>query len=207
VTRQPSTRGHPPPASPGRGSARVRGQARSAAAAAVLAAACVAWSAIPLADIGGLGDAICVAAIACAALAAVRLIIGSPADQARSLLPAGVRLLLTLADAIRVLPWAEGVVVAVLLLESRHPSRPWHTGLLGVALLGYLFATHLAESGARPAVLRPQLPVIAAGIGLLALAVGAAALPRAGTGPAAVWLIALAAIAVIVIGGLSLPVP
>jgi hypothetical protein len=178
---------------------------RSAAAAALLAAACVAWSALPLSSMSDLGDVIFPAAIACAVLAALRLAVGERRTGPRSLDPA-VRLALGLADVIRTPPWAEGVVVTVLLLEASHRSRPWHTALLGVALLGYLFATHLAESGARLRVLRPQLPLIAAGIGLLALAAGSAMLPSAGAGPAAVWLLALAAAAAIVVGGLVLPV-
>ena len=79
---------------------------------------------------------------------------------------------------LRGLPWAEGLIIAVLALEALHSSRPWHTALLGVALLAYVVAAHLAQARTRPAALAGQLPVIAAGLGLLALAVGAAALPR-----------------------------
>ena len=39
------------------------------------------------------------------------------------------------------------------------------SGLLGVALLAYLFAVHLAESRAGLAVLRPQVPLLAVGLG------------------------------------------
>jgi hypothetical protein len=92
----------------------------------------------------------------------------------------------------------------VLVLEALHRSPPWHTGLLGAALLAYLFATHLAETQARPSVLRPQAPLIAAGLGLLALAVGAATLP-AGTGSTADLIAVLAALAAVVVGGLALP--
>ena len=73
------------------------------------------------------------------------------------------------------------------MLEALHRSRAWHTGLLGAALLAYLFAVHLAESRARLAVLRPQAPLIAAGLGLLALAAGAAALPPAPGRPPTCW--------------------
>jgi hypothetical protein len=182
------------------------GPVRSALAAALLSAACVAWSAVPLRGTGWPGGLLLVAAIACAVLAATRLAIGDTQLGQRILLSPLVRLALTLADSIRRVPWAEGLVVTVALLEARHPSRPWPTALLGVALLGYLFATHLAESRARLAVLRPQLPVIVAGIGLLALAAGAAALPSAGTGPAGVWLLVIAAVAAVVLGCLVLPV-
>jgi hypothetical protein len=180
--------------------------ARSALAAALLAAACVAWSSVPLRGTGWPGGVLLTAAVACGVLATARLAISDLQLGGRSLLHPLVRFVFGLADAVRVLPWAEGLVVTVLLLEARHPSRPWHTAILGIALLGYLFATHLAESRARPAVLRPQLPLIAAGIGLLALAAGAAMLPSAGTGPAAVWLLALAAVAALLVGSLVLPV-
>ena len=103
-----------------------------------------------------------------------------------------------LLEVLRAIPWAEGTVIAVLALEALHPSRPWHTGLLGVALLAFLFAVHLAESDARPAVLRPQLPVLAAGLGLLVLGCGAALLPAAGMSAASGWLRVFAVVAAIV---------
>jgi hypothetical protein len=65
------------------------------------------------------------------------------------------------------------------------PARPWHTAVLGAALIAYLLATHLAESDASPEVLRPQVRVLAVGAGLLALGAGAGMLPAAGPrGPA-----------------------
>jgi hypothetical protein len=175
--------------------------ARSASAAGLLAAACVAWSAIPL-TAGRLGIAMLAAAIACAVLGAARLALGAtPAEPSAFLNPA-VRAAQSLADLARGLPWAEGLVVAVLVLEALHRSPPWHTGLLGAALLAYLFATHLAETRARPSVLRPQAPLIAAGLGLLALSVGAAMLP-AGTGSTADLIAVLAALAAVVVAGLA----
>ena len=85
-------------------------------------------------------------------------------------------------------------------------SRPWHTGLLGAALLAYLFAVHLAESRAGLAVLRPQAPLIAAGLGLLALAAGAATLPAA-TGTAADLMAVLAALAAVAVAAWPAPGP
>ncbi len=177
--------------------------ARSAGAAGLLAAACVAWSAIPLTR-GGVGDVVRAAAIACAVLSVIRLALGvTPAEPAGFVDPVQ-RSARALADLIRRLPWAEGMVVAVLLLEALHRSRPWPTGLLGAALLAYLFATHLAETRARLSVLRAQAPLVAAGLGLLALAVGAAMLP-AGTGSTAGLVAVLAALAAVVVSGLVLP--
>jgi hypothetical protein len=178
---------------------------RSGVAAGLLAAACVAWSAIPLSGTPGFATAILAVAAACAAATVTRLALGAaPEDEAGFLHPV-VRVARTLADLVRVVPWAEGVVIAVLVLEALHRSRPWHTGLLGAALLAFLFAVHLAESRARPAVLRPQVPLIAAGLGLLALSVGAAALP-AETGSTAAVLAILAALAAVAVAGLALPV-
>ncbi|MGB6453529.1 MAG: hypothetical protein WBH47_03475, partial [Streptosporangiaceae bacterium] len=107
---------------------------------------------------------------------------------------------------IQTIPWAEVMTVAVLVLEVQHRPRAWHTGLLGVALLGYLFAVHLVETQARASVLRPQLPLLAAGLGLLALAVGAAAVPAlpSGSTSAVVRVVALAA--AVVAGALAVPV-
>jgi hypothetical protein len=177
--------------------------ARTTGAAGLLAAACVAWSALPLPH-GGFAAAVLAVAIACALLSVIRLALGRAPDHAAYLNPVQ-RSALNLANLARQWPWAEGMVVAVLVLEALHRSRPWHTGLLGAALLAYLFASHLAESRARPAVLRPQAPLIAAGLGLLALAAGAAALPS-GTGSAADVLAMLAAVAAVAVAGLVLPV-
>jgi hypothetical protein len=202
----------PQPASPGRPASqppqsRSAGAspsaARSASAASLLAAACVAWSAIPL-TAGGAGIALLAAAIACAVLSAARLALGATPVESVAFLNPVVRAGQSLADLARGLPWAEGMVVAVLVLEALHRSRPLHTGLLGAAVLAYLFATHLAETRARPSVLRPQAPLIAAGLGLLALAAGAATIP-AGTGSTADLIAVLAALAAIVVGGLALP--
>jgi hypothetical protein len=94
------------------------------------------------------------------------------------------------------------MTIAVLVLEALHPARPWHTVVLGVAVLGFLLALHLAESAAGPAVLRPQLPLIAAGLGLAAVSAGAALLPAAGSG----WLTVVAAAAAVLVAALALPV-
>jgi hypothetical protein len=100
------------------------------------------------------------------------------------------------------MPWAQGMTIAVLLLEALHRARPWHTVVLGVAVLGFLLALHLAESVAGPAVLRPQLPLIAAGVGLAAVSAGAALLPAAGSG----WQTVVAGAAAVLVAALALPV-
>jgi hypothetical protein len=180
--------------------------ARATAASGLLAAACVVWAAVPLSGAGPLGPVVLAAAVACAALSVARLALGAaPGDAVVYLNPVlgAARLL---ARMVRRGPWAEGLVIAALALEALRRSPPWHTGLLGAALLAYLLAVHLAESRARPAVLRPQAPLLAAGAGLLALAVGAAMLP-ATTGSAADLMAILAALAAVAAGGLALRPP
>jgi hypothetical protein len=177
---------------------------RHVAAAGLLAVACVAWSAIPVPGPGVAGGLLLTVAAACAVLGTARLALGPESDESATFLDPVARAARVIADLIRAVPWAEGLVVAVLVLEALHRSRPWQTGLLGAALVAYLFAVHLAESRAAAAVLRPQVPLIAAGLGLLVLAVGAAYLPAA-TGSAADLMAVLAALAAVVVGGLALP--
>jgi hypothetical protein len=178
--------------------------ARTTIATGLLAAAAIAWAAIPVSGAAGGARLALIAAICCAVLAVVHLAV-RPADETEhpSFVPLPVRLWWRLAEVIRIVPWAEGTVLAVLTLEALHRSRPWHTAVLGAALLGYLFGTHLAEAGAPARSLRPQLPLIAAGLGLLALAVGAAALPVSTGGD---WLRVLAAAAAVIVGVLLVPV-
>jgi hypothetical protein len=188
------------------------GQARSASAwrttsaAALLAAAVIAWSAYPL-DTGSRGTrvALIVAVVAGLLGIAQLVVISLPPLRVADLSTILERTADRLLGFIRAAPWAEIVVVAVLVLEALHPARPCHTGLLGVALLGYLLAVHLAETKARPGVLRAQLPVIAAGIGLLALAIGATALPGLGAGQAGTTIRIIAIVAAVVAAGLAVP--
>ena len=177
--------------------------ARATAASGLLAAACVVWAALPLSGAGPVGPLVLAAAAACAAASVVRLALGpDPGDPVIYLNPV-LRAGRIAAGRVRRTPWAEGLVIATLVLEALHRSRPWHTGLLGAALLAYLLAVHLAESRARLAVLRPQVPLLAAGLGLLVVAVGAAMLPAV-TGSAADLMAILAAVAAIAVGGLAL---
>jgi len=176
-------------------------RARRAAAAGVLGAACVAWSAVPLGGTGGLGGALLAAAAACAALSTLRLLLSAPFhhDEYFGLVARAGRVLARMA---RGASWAEGAVVAVLVLEALHRSRPWHTAVLGAALLAYLLAVHLGESRSSVAVLRPQVPLLAAGLGLLVLGAGAAMLPAA-TGSAAGLMAVLAMLAAVMVGCLA----
>jgi hypothetical protein len=185
--------------------ASILARSRMPIVAALLAAIAIAWAALPVAGARPGTRAALVLAVICGAASLAQLVIGDAqigGDAFDSLL---VRIAAQSAYIIRALPWSEAMIIAILILEALHHSGPWHTGLLGVALLAYLFATHLAETATRPGALRPQLPVVAAGLGLLVLAVGAAALPRLHAGPAPELLRVLAVIAAIVAGGLALP--
>jgi hypothetical protein len=169
---------------------------------AALTVAVIGWAATPLQS--GFGARLVLAIAVCGGagnllqlgLAAVRG--GGADDQSGGQLAARL-------TAAAMLPWAEVLTIAVLVLEALHPARPWHTALLGVAVLGYLFAVHLTETGQRPDSLRPQLPVLAAGLALLSLATGAAALPAASSGIASGLIRSLAIVAAVLAAGLALP--
>ena len=140
------------------------------------------------------------------AAGALRLALaGVPVPEDSYLLPLPLRGWLSFLETLRRVPWEEGALIAVLWLEVLHPSRPWHTAILGAALIAYLLADHLAESDASPRVLGPQVRVLAAGAGLLALGAGAGMLPAAGPGAGSALLRLVAAGALIAAGGLVLP--
>ena len=176
------------------------------AAASALAVGVILWSAFPLST-GRAGTRL---ALAVAIVAGVMSIAQLAAEAIRNTDSDGfgaadqaARLLTRL---VKVLPWAELLIVAVLVLEALHTGRPWHTAMLGVALIGYLLAMHLTETRAGASVLRAQLPLLCAGIVLTALSVGAAALPHfmAGTADSTIRIVVL--VAAVVAVGLALPV-
>jgi hypothetical protein len=187
--------------------ARDASRSRPLIATTLLAAITITWAAVP-ADGARPGFRVAlVLAVLCGVASLARLAIGDVQIGGDAFDSLPVRATAQVTYALRVVPWSEGLIIAILALEALHHSRPWHTGLLGVALLAYLFATHLAESQAQPGVLTPQLPVLAAGLGLLVLAVGAAALPPLAAGPAADVLRALAVLAAVIAGAVALPAP
>ncbi|MDR2986263.1 MAG: hypothetical protein LBV34_15615 [Nocardiopsaceae bacterium] len=186
---------------------RIAGRVRPALLAAALAAVAVAWATVPAGG-GRLGlKPVLIAALACAIITVGRLLIG-PSDVAQR--ETGYSS--SIADFIgrqwntlRRLPWPQGLLVAVLGLEALHPSRPWHTALLGVVLLGFLLAVHLAEATAGPSVFRPHLPLLATGLGLAGLSAGAAMLPALGATSGSGLVAVIAAIAAVVVAALALP--
>jgi hypothetical protein len=194
--------------------------ARSLLAVSLLTAGTLAWAALPVAGARVGTKLTLIAAICCAVFGLVRLAAASSraratageAGQATGLpgeklfLSPPERLWQQTGSVLLAVPWPQLLIVAVLGLEALHPRRPWHTAVLGVALLGYLVALQVAESGARLMAFRAQVPLIAAGIGLAALSVGAAALPASASGSGSGWLAVLAAVAAIVAVALALPV-
>jgi len=173
------------------------------AAAILLGAGCVVWATAPPVH-KGLANLALILAICGVAGGALRLILaGVPVPEDAFLLPAQawVRFL----EILRQVPWEEGAVIGLVWLEVLHPSRPWHTAVLGAALVAYLLATQLAESDAGPGTLRPQVRVLAVGAGLLALGAGAGMLPATGPGAGATLLRLVAAVALIAAAALVLP--
>ncbi len=201
----------PPPVLAALRAAWRHSRTRLVATAGLLGFACVAWAAVPVRAAGPAGPALVAVAACCvaAAIGQLAVVTRPPPSQHSYPGPAG-RVGQWFLAQLRRVPWAEGAVLGALVLEALHPARPWHTAVLGVALLGYLLSTHLAEAdparGAVASVLRGQLPVLAAGLGLLALAAASTLLPAAGTGVAGAWLRTLAAVAAVLAAGLALPV-
>jgi hypothetical protein len=185
--------------------ARGYSRVRALALIGVLTAALISWAALP--GQPGAGPRIAVICAAAGGLASLaQLALAGLKPSSEPVVSIQDRLVATLVRAIKTIPWPEIMTVAVLVLEVQHPARPWHTGLLGVALLGYLFAAHLVETDARAGVLRPQLPLLAAGLGLLALAVAAAAVPALPAGSTSDVVRVVAVAAAVVVGVLVVPV-
>jgi hypothetical protein len=180
--------------------------ARLVTAAGLLAAGIVAWSAIPVAGARPGTRAALLVAAGCAVLAVLQLAVGRIHVSDEAFGSVAIRTAQRIAAVVAAAPWAEVMIVAALALEALHHARPWHTAVLAAAVLAFLLAVHCAETRAPLRVLRVQLPLLAAGAGLIVLAAGAAALPPLGTGPAAVLLRVLAALAALVVGALALPV-
>ena len=163
------------------------------------------WATVPQVHKGTADFALFLAIVGVAAGALRLALTAVPVPEDSYLLPAALRGWLSFLATLRLVPWEEGALLAVLWLEVLHPSRPRHTAVLGAALIAYLLATHLAESGASLQALRPQVRVLAAGAALLALGAGAGMLPAVGPGAGSALLRLVAAGALIAAAGLVLP--
>jgi hypothetical protein len=183
----------------------VAGAVAMRAAAVLLGAGSLTWAALPAVHRGYAGFAL-VLAIAGVAAGGLRLaLIAVPVPEDSYWPSPGVRIWRTFLDVVRQVPWEEGAVIGITWLEVLHPSRPWHTAVLGAGLVAYLLITDLAESVAPLAALRPQARVLGLGAVLLALGAGAGMLPAAGPGAGSALLRLVAAGALIAAAGLVLP--
>jgi hypothetical protein len=189
-----------------RGAQRVLALAGPRLVALALGVASVAWAAVPLSRAGWASFALTVAAV-CVAAGSLRLALTEvPEPQEAYFLTMPERTWYNVLAAIRTLACEEAGCVAVLWLEVLHPARGWHTAILGAALVGWLLAVHIAESGASAAALfRRQARVLVLGLCLLALGAAAALLPTASSGAGAIALQILAVVAVTAAAILVLP--
>jgi hypothetical protein len=176
------------------------------AAALLFGAACVAWATAPVVHVGW-GNLALALAIAGVAASSLRLFLAEvPHPEDEYFLPLPARAWLFFLRVLRVPPWEEIAVAAIVWLEVLHPARPWHTAALGAVAVAYLLTVHVAESGAAPGrLLRGQAKVLIAGACLLAIGAGIAMLPATGPGAASALLRVLAAAAVIAAAALVLP--
>lgn len=180
-------------------------EATGLGSAGLMGTGCVVWAAVPAAHQGFAGFALFLA-IAAVAAGVLRLALADvPVPEENYLLSAPLRGWLRFGEILRLVPWEEGALIAILWLEVLHPARPWHTAALGAGLIAYLLTTHLAETDTSVRALRPQARVLAIGAGLLALGAGAAMLPALGPGAGSALLRLLAAGALIAAAGLVLP--
>jgi hypothetical protein len=172
----------------------------------LLGAASVAWAAAPGVLTGWWNLALALAVVAVVA-SSLRLFLAEvPNPEDEYFLSPSARAWLLSLRALRLPPWEEIAVAAVVWLEVLHTARPWHTAALGAAVVAYLLTVHVAESGAAPGrLLRGQAKVLIAGACLLAIGAGTAMLPATGPGAGAALLRVLAAAAVIAAAALVLP--
>jgi len=179
---------------------------RPIAVVALLGTACLAWSAIPLTGTGPAGVAALLVAATCVCAGVMRLIgKGTGADDPSFVLSTWARLSYQAKAILVRTGWESGGVVAMVVLEALHRSRPWHTGLLAVAVLGYLLAVQRAESALPFGTLRRQSRALVVSVALVAVTTGVATGPSAGTGALSGWLEIVAALAAVTAGALALP--
>jgi hypothetical protein len=177
----------------------------SLATVAVVAAAVIWWTAAPVSSGHAWTQIVLAIAITTGAMSMVQLALTTEVIRQPSSFSASDRAVYRLIGLIDMLPWAELMTVAVLVLEAQHRSRPWHTAVLAVALTGYLLAVHLTETETGTHAVRAQLPLLSAGVALTALSVGVAVLPGLPAGPGATGFRIGAAIVAVVAAGLVLP--
>jgi hypothetical protein len=179
---------------------------RRTGAVALLGAACTAWAAVPLRGTGEGGVLLVVAAACCVLAGAIRVLRKDAAEDDRGVFPGALANFAEWAEGVLVAgQWETFAAIAMVVLETLHPSRPWHTGLLAIGIVSYLLAVHRAEAVVPAAVFRGQARVLVASLALLVGATGVAMIPAARTGTLPVWLEVLAALAAMAAAALALP--
>ena len=172
----------------------------------LLGTGCLAWSAIPLSGTGAPGVLALVVAATCVYAGVLRLLRQGTGGGEPAFVPSAWATWLDQAGSVLLRTgWESGAVVAMVVLEALHRSRPWHTGLLAVAVVGYLLAVHRAESALPSGSLRRQSRALVVSVALVAVTTGVAMVPSAGTGTLSAWLEIVAALAAVTAGGLALP--
>jgi hypothetical protein len=180
---------------------------RAVLAVALLGAAATLWSAVPLGGTGRPGVLFVVLAATCVLVGVLRLVRKDAVPEERGLFAGALAGLVDWAGSLlHEVGWETGAVVAMVVLETLHKSRPWHTGALGVLLVCYLLAVHQAESTVPSGVFRGQARTLATSVVLLVVVTGVAMVPSGRTGALSGWLEVLAALAAMTAGGLALPV-
>jgi hypothetical protein len=176
-------------------------------AVALLGAACTLWSAVPLGGTGWPGGLFLVVAAGCVLAGVLRVVRKDAVREQQGPFAGALVSLAGTADALLRGPgWETGAAVAMVVLETLHKSRAWHTGLLGALLVCYLLAVHQAESAVPTGVFRGQRRMLATSLALVVVLTGVAMVPSTRTGALSGWLEVLAALAAIAAGGLALPV-
>jgi hypothetical protein len=174
-------------------------------AVALLGAICVIWAAVPLGGTGTPGVLLLVVAAICICAGLLRLVRKDTDKHERYVFPGVLGGLANSAnDVLLRTGWETGAAVSVVVLEALHPSRPWHTGLLAIAVVCYLLAVHQAESAIPATVFRGQGRVLLASMTLVVVATAVAMIPASSTQSG--WLEILAALAAMTAGGLALPI-
>lgn len=178
---------------------------RYVAIVALLGAACIAWAAAPLEGSGAPGVVLLIVASVGVAAGLLRLLRKDTGHREKYVFPGPfTNLVLSANDALLRVEWETGAAVAIVVLEAMHPSRPWHTGILAVAVACYLLAVHQAESAIPATVFRGQSRLLLTSMALVVVATAVASVP-ASTAQSG-WLEILAALAAMAAGALALPI-
>lgn len=169
-------------------------------------AAATAWAAVPTGRAGGWGMFLLVVACLAVAAGTARVAFLSRPRAPGLLLPGVLdRLGEWLSTLVRGLEWEVVASVSLVVLEVLHPSRPWHTGVLGLLVTIYLLAVRRAEAVVAQGALRSQARLAGAGLALLALVAGLALLPTGGGGTVSACLEVVGALAAVAAAAMALP--